>query len=197
MTLYDDLDIPKDADKPTIKKAFRKKAQKLHPDKENGDAEKFAMVKLACDVLMNDERRKQYDETGTTNKAKQPKDVARERVAVVFDGIISREDFCGDIIKEARSTFIKSLAEFKGFRKKIDKRLKQLNKLSGRVKAKKTNLFQEVIDRQIIDIKQAIHKNDQDGLVFDQIFELLNDYEDNQPEEAFRGFGTINFYPDP
>ena len=185
MSLYNELDVGKDADKPTIKKAFRKKAQELHPDKEGGDAEKFAMVKLACDVLMDDERRKQYDETGTTDKARQPKDAAREKLAMVFDAIISMEGFNGDIIREAQARFSQAKVEFKVFKEKLKKELKRLKKLSGRVKAKKTNLYQQIIDNKIDGINRGIAKAEQDLIVLDEIFLLLEDYEDDVPEPEF------------
>lgn len=41
----------KDASK--IKKAFRKKAQELHPDKQNGCSDSFVRLKQAYDILMD------------------------------------------------------------------------------------------------------------------------------------------------
>jgi DnaJ-class molecular chaperone len=63
--LYSVLGIPKTASKAEIRQAYRNAAKKAHPDnQETGNVKKFAMVKLAHDVLTDCERRKQYDETG-------------------------------------------------------------------------------------------------------------------------------------
>jgi molecular chaperone DnaJ len=62
---YAALGVPKDADAAAIKKAYRKLATELHPDKnpDNADAEaKFKEVSEAYDVLSDPKRRTEYDE---------------------------------------------------------------------------------------------------------------------------------------
>lgn len=64
---YKLLDIEKNASQDEIKKAFRKLAQKLHPDKPGGDEKKFKEINEAYTVLSNPEKRKQYDAFGSTD----------------------------------------------------------------------------------------------------------------------------------
>jgi molecular chaperone DnaJ len=62
---YAALGVPKDASTADIKKAYRKLARDLHPDKnpDNKAAEdKFKTVSEAYDVLSDDSKRKEYDE---------------------------------------------------------------------------------------------------------------------------------------
>ncbi|SFF56345.1 molecular chaperone DnaJ [Blastococcus tunisiensis] len=62
---YAALGVPKDADAPAIKKAYRKLATELHPDKNPGNAEaeaRFKDVSEAYDVLSDPTRRAEYDE---------------------------------------------------------------------------------------------------------------------------------------
>ena len=62
---YEALGVPKDADAAAIKKAYRKLARDLHPDKNPGNAEaesRFKDVSEAYDVLSDDKRRAEYDE---------------------------------------------------------------------------------------------------------------------------------------
>lgn len=63
-TLYDILRISRDADKQEILSAYRQRAKETHPDL-GGDQDEFVMVNNAYSVLFNDEKRAQYDETGT------------------------------------------------------------------------------------------------------------------------------------
>lgn len=62
---YQVLGVPKTATAAEIKKAYRKLARQLHPDKNPGDAKaeaRFKDVSEAYDVLSDETRRKEYDE---------------------------------------------------------------------------------------------------------------------------------------
>lgn len=62
---YTLLGIAKNASQDEIKRAFRKLAHELHPDK-GGDPKKFKEVNEAYQVLSDAEKRAQYDQYGTT-----------------------------------------------------------------------------------------------------------------------------------
>ncbi len=62
---YSILGVEKNASKEELKQAFRKKAHELHPDK-GGDEAKFKEVNEAYHILSDDEKRRQYDQFGTT-----------------------------------------------------------------------------------------------------------------------------------
>jgi curved DNA-binding protein len=65
--LYAVLGVSKGADAEGIKKAYRKLAAQLHPDKNPGNAkaeERFKRVNHAYDVLGDEKKRKLYDEFG-------------------------------------------------------------------------------------------------------------------------------------
>src|SRR3990167_1065239 len=61
---YEVLGIDKKASKDEIKKAFHKLAHKFHPDKNQGDAEKFKEVSEAYSILSDDKKRGEYDSYG-------------------------------------------------------------------------------------------------------------------------------------
>lgn len=64
---YKILGVPRNANKYTIKKAYRKLAKELHPDKNKEDPqaqEKFQDIAMAYEVLNDDETRKIYDRHG-------------------------------------------------------------------------------------------------------------------------------------
>lgn len=62
---YKVLGVTKDASKEDIKKAYRKLAQKHHPDANEGDpaaASRFKEISEAHSILSNDEKRREYDQ---------------------------------------------------------------------------------------------------------------------------------------
>jgi molecular chaperone DnaJ len=63
---YNVLGVERGASEDDIKKAFRKLAQKYHPDKKGGDESKFKEVSEAYAVLSDKKRRAEYDTYGKT-----------------------------------------------------------------------------------------------------------------------------------
>src|SRR5690606_19188720 len=64
---YEVLGLAKGASKDEIKKAYRKLAMQHHPDRnpDNKESEaKFKEASEAAEVLLNDDKRKRYDQFG-------------------------------------------------------------------------------------------------------------------------------------
>ncbi|QAY76257.1 DnaJ C-terminal domain-containing protein [Sphingosinicella sp. BN140058] len=62
--LYSTLGVKRDSDEAAIKKAYRKLAKELHPDRNRDNpaaAEKFAKVTQAYDILTDKDKRARYD----------------------------------------------------------------------------------------------------------------------------------------
>lgn len=89
---YKTLGVDKNASDDEIKKAYRKLAQKYHPDKTKGNKEsetKFKEISEAYAVLSDPEKRKQYDTYGSENFQQQ---YSQEDIFRDFD--------LGDILRE-------------------------------------------------------------------------------------------------
>src|ERR1700733_14560808 len=63
---YDILGVQKTASEDEIKKAFRKLAQKYHPDKKGGNEAKFKEISEAYSTLSDKKKRSEYDAYGKT-----------------------------------------------------------------------------------------------------------------------------------
>jgi len=71
MSLYESLEINRNASDDEIKKAFRKLSLIHHPDK-GGDPEKFKVINHAYEVLSDSDRRRVYDQTGSDQENAAP-----------------------------------------------------------------------------------------------------------------------------
>ncbi|KAF8061442.1 hypothetical protein FPV67DRAFT_1509004 [Lyophyllum atratum] len=67
---YDLLEVPPNASEADLKKAYRKKALRLHPDK-GGDPELFKEVTHAYEILSDPDKRDVYDQRGEAGLSEQ------------------------------------------------------------------------------------------------------------------------------
>jgi len=68
------LGVERDADEAAIKSAYRKVAKAAHPD-SGGDAEQFARLQTAYELLKDPVRRKVFDDTGYDPQLADAKDI--------------------------------------------------------------------------------------------------------------------------
>lgn len=92
---YDILGVKRDASDAEIKKAFRKLAQKHHPD-AGGDEKKFKEISEAYETLSNPQKRKEYDQ-------------------ILMFGGIPGADFGGDGGRGRTYTYTNMGGDFSGF----------------------------------------------------------------------------------
>jgi len=91
MTLYDVLGLDKKATQTEVKKAYRTKALKHHPDK-GGDEKEFKKISHAYDVLNDPEKRRKYDRFGEEGLQKNFNDPFN-----LFKQFFKRPQKCQDI----------------------------------------------------------------------------------------------------
>lgn len=64
---YETLEIDQSASADEIKRAYKRLANKYHPDKPTGDADKFKEINSAYETLSDDQKRAQYDAQSSGN----------------------------------------------------------------------------------------------------------------------------------
>lgn len=177
---YTTLGIPKDASAADIKKAFKRRASKAHPDK-GGDGKEMAEVNRAYACLGDEQRRIEYDRTGNDGPGKTDTERAEELLADLFSKIIENSTDENPLTQARRelSTHINSLHQRKAH---TATRIKRLAAQRKRVKAKKgANLFQALIDAKVSQA-EAVAADLASGIVlYTLVQKLLEDYEADDP----------------
>lgn len=144
MTLYDTLGVGPDSPDAVIKSAYRRLAQKYHPDKGTGDAALFKAVQYAYEVLSDPDRRAGYDATGVDPKAavdQMAQSVSQEAVKVFLEHLdatiaAGRDVDTVDILAQARATIHAHLAFNQQAHRTLGERMYEVKKATGRLTRK-------------------------------------------------------------
>lgn len=179
MSLYDELGVPKSADRATIKRAYRKKAQKLHPDRSGGDVNKFHAIQKAYDVLYDDARRAHYDAHGTDGTQDRQGDLVR-RLAALFMQLIEQND-----VDHANIIILMKQAMLNGKNQTQQEIKVQEQKIAKYERAKKRltkkgdgdNLFVQLLDGQISIMRRGLELGKTELTNVDDMVKILEDYQ--------------------
>jgi len=117
---YEALKVAKNASADEIKKAYRQKAMKFHPDKNPGDKsaeQKFKEINEAYDVLKDEQKRAAYDRLGHAAFTASGGNSARGNANQGFHGGFSSSGFSGfgDIFEEMFGDFMNGGGGAQGF----------------------------------------------------------------------------------
>jgi curved DNA-binding protein CbpA len=92
---YTTLGVPRDADGPTLKRAYRRKARVTHPDAPGGGKESFQRVERAYRVLKDPSRREAYDRFGEASEG--TRSVAQQAEDELVAALVASVDACPDV----------------------------------------------------------------------------------------------------
>jgi len=174
MTHYDTLGVGKDASPGDIKKAYRKRASKAHPDK-GGSSEEMAKVNRALDVLSDPQRREDYDRTGSDG---QTTTVAAEAEDVLMGAIGKAMDAPAGKFIQAVSALLETMgAQLDNAIRNNDKTKERLLKRRDAIKCSADrNLAAMFIDRQLTQFDAADAKYKRMGEVLALAQEMFKAY---------------------
>lgn len=178
-TLYDDLGVPKTASREEIKRAYRKSAQKLHPDRPGGNAEKFHQITRAYEILYDDGRRAYYDEHGKDG-LQDRRGHLMQRLAQLFMQLIEQEDVDhADIITLMREALKNGKQKTQQAIRDQEKRIPKYESAKKRLKKKSSgdNLFVQMLDGQISMIKRTLENGKDELAKQDEMLEILKEYQ--------------------
>jgi hypothetical protein len=177
---YETIGVDKDATQQEIKKEFRKKSAKMHPDK-GGDEEEYQELTRAYMILKNPKRRQHWDATGSDRTPGGETNEISKTAAEIFMQAIHQcdlehddlIDLCKDQVK--RKIKVGSEQNIK-FGKEIAKKEKALKRLK-RKKKEGTNVLEAVILHSIEGDKMAIAKNNEVAELLTKVIQHFDEYE--------------------
>lgn len=185
MDLYTILDLPRNATKDDVKKAYRKKARKVHPDtSKHKDGKAFCALQKAFSILSDDDRRKRYDETGSTEEKKSPEEACKitlmqmavELVGSCPDHRIDNIDVRAEMIRRLRAA--KNTAEKNN--ETLGKGIAKFNKAAKRFlrkhKTKEPNFMADACAQKALQLGDEIKKNKDALKLIDISLSLLDDF---------------------
>lgn len=185
MNPHEILGVNKTASKEEIKKAYKRKAMILHPDR-GGDKDKFNEAKDAYETLINGDKKKPSNSIDAH---------AMSLLGHLFNSIIDAAGdniFTIDVVKMARNKIEENITGFKLGDRQSGKKIEKLTKLNRRMitKNKRVNIFGNLLEQQIDAEKRAIESNEHNLKVANLMLEILDDYEFSYDTAApFGGFG--------
>ena len=181
MNLYEELELQKDCTAEEIKQQFRSLANKYHPDKQGGDAEKFKRIKLAYEVLSDPKRREDYDKTGNTKPPSNFRSDAFEQLSIIFDGIVSQFDVDNEhLINIMKNEVINLLINAKNGQAACEQSLHRLNVVRNKLKRKNNegdDMLRYFLERKISIREQELSEFPDRIQSFGVMLEILENYE--------------------
>jgi len=180
MNPYTILEVSPQASEDEIKKKFRILAQRYHPDRADGDEEKFKQINLAYSVLSDPVRRKQFDTTGKYDMNPNLRDEAMNNLARIINIFMEQIDpELGNLVISMKMDVER---EKSYLREQISICIASINKLEKfliKIKRKKEgeNILKGFIATQIKQREDNIKNHNRVLEVCDKMLEILDDYQ--------------------
>ena len=126
---YETLGVAKDADAATVKRAYRRRARKLHPDVRGGDEEKFKELQRAYALLEDPATRARYDQVGDAAANPNPlRDQAERQLALLFALCVAARGPNQPVLDLVRSAVEHDIRDLKARLPQIDAEAKRMAK---------------------------------------------------------------------
>jgi len=180
MNPYEILGVEPTADKSEIEKTYRSKARKTHPD-HGGDKDEFKQLALAYSILKDENKRKHFDETGSTESENTEDSVFRQLIIQAF---IRSDNPIEVALKKVQS-------DIENIEKARETELAQAKTLEKRLAKFKKSNHPDSEDKELIieSIEASIIKHQQDAKGFDTPLNMLTRFKKRlssfkSPQEA-------------
>jgi hypothetical protein len=172
MNPYEELGVEKTATSAQIKKAYRKRAQQLHPDK-GGDKEAFQRLNAAHEILSDESARKRYDETGETGRPVED-DLTRDLVQLMTQVIDQTHDVeHANIVELMRARLKEAISQNQAQKGKVQVAINKRSKVLSLLKIREGehNLLADALTRDVALGGETLMKIDE---VISRLWKLID-----------------------
>jgi curved DNA-binding protein CbpA len=178
MDPYAELGVPRNADAETIKRAYRKRVQKAHPDK-GGSKDAFQALQLSYDTLSDPERKKRFDEFGETGQGPDPRQQALAEIAAMFIQLLDQIDpDHTDLHALVLSNINRAIEQHKTSIATHNAKIKKRENAMKRIKKKTQgeNVILRMFEADVLQQKNAIARAEREIERGKTMIEMLKDY---------------------
>jgi curved DNA-binding protein CbpA len=190
---YEALGVPRNADEDTIKRAYKSRAGKAHPDREGGSHEAMRALTVAKSVLLDPERRARYDQTGDDRQRPPLNREAISTLVDLFRQLVECAPSHVDLIELVRQNIRSNQERMRAEISQRAEKRKTLAKRRARLKFSGTgpNFIGEFMDQQIAKLNGEIESIQRNIEVGDAAHELAAAYAYTPEEEPPRPGGMM------
>lgn len=181
MSLYEDLGVPRDASDAEIKRAYRREAQKKHPDRPGGSAEAFFSVNHAYQVLSDRSRRARYDKTEDDAGLDVQHEAKQRVIYLLFCAIDAINDLehinlIDSIRKRVRKDEASDVSTLAKLEEKVTRRQRVLRRIRRRVSDGRPNVLAAALEHDIEAIRRNIAVGHEALATHKAVFAVLDEY---------------------
>lgn len=177
VTYYETLGVSPDATPEEIKRAYRAKASKLHPDREGGSDDAMRELNVAYECLSNDDRRTMYDRTGVDAVGDARNQRLRSLIMDAFNNMLATKIDHNEMlvvtnyVRTQREKLLGQQRETEAERKRLERKRDKIRRRDG------VNLFHMLVDQHITALTQGLEELKEDLAICDEAVEMLKTYE--------------------
>lgn len=174
---YKTLGVDKKATTAQIKRAYRKRAERAHPDK-GGNTDEMADLNLAWQILGNPARRTLYDQTGSDQAQNSEQEILSVIMEAFQDALMKDASHCLNharkVIAEKHSAVIQQKKQAEEVKRQLLAKRKKITVSQG------DNLWQMMIDSRIANMDGIIAISDHGIEVLEAALKRLEAYESSE-----------------
>lgn len=182
---YEIMGVEKTASDQEIKRSYRERSSKLHPDKHGGDETGMVMLNQAYGILRDPEKRKIYDETGQVHRNSREdriQTILHEFLFKVAEGCDTMDQALKQTESMMTEVIRKGNASLDDNKRKI--RILEKKRKAYVYKGKGTDIFGVRLEGQVDSLQKTNENLKEELSLVEEASKLLKDYEALDQQEV-------------